>query len=64
MYPFFNGGMINMFDAQDSVSEMSETEDENVYYISIASGIILAIFLSSFQALIPAHNALVEPTFW
>ena len=56
--------MINMFDAQDSVSEMSETEDENVYYISIASGIILAIFLSSFQALIPAHNALVEPTFW
>ena len=64
MYSFFNCGMINMFDAQDSVSEMSETEDENVYYISIASGIILAIFLSSFQALIPAHNALVEPTFW
>ena len=46
MYPFFNGGMINMFDAQDSVSEMSETEDENVYYISIASGIILAIFFT------------------
>ena len=42
----------------------TEGDGSLTYFVSIVSGIILSIFLSSFQALIPAHNVLEEPTYW